>query len=120
MAIDDYTFLKNGIEDNDLSDLFGSNIEVSTYAIKIIKKYYSKVKTISPNHSIVYRGDFYSLLTKYGIPSFIHYLTCLINGFKASSDLKDEMSEILVVDPTYLSNIETLLNNEKKEQIMTV
>ena len=120
MAIDDYTFLKRGMEDNDLSELFGSNIEVSTYAIKIIKKYYSKVKTISPNHSIVYRGDFYSLLTKYGVPSFIHYLTGLINGFKTSTDLKNELSEIYVIDPSYLSNIETLLRNEKKEQIMTV
>jgi len=120
MPISNDVFLKGNFVDNDINELLGSSIEVSTYALSIIKKRYSKIMNITPNHSIVFKGDFYSLLSRYNIPSSVHYVTALLNGYKTSTDFKEELSKIHVIDPTFLDKIETLILNEKKEHIMTI
>ncbi len=47
---------------------------------------FTSVVTVQFQDSVIFTGDFYGLLRKYKVPSYLHYATLVLNGFNASSD----------------------------------
>jgi phosphopantetheine adenylyltransferase len=114
-------FIKRALVDENISDILGNDIESAMLALTTIKEKYITTMQIEPTDSIRFRGCFDNLLSHYNIPSSVHYITCLLNGLKSSSDFKDELSKIYVIDPEYLSKLERVfMKNTKKEYIPTV
>lgn len=73
--------------------------------ITFIRNNKPTAQALDANQVIKYRFDFFSLLSEYNIPSYMHWITMRVNGLKSSIDDFSMLENILCPDPTILNQI---------------
>jgi len=97
-----------------VTDSYYQNYDFETFIEShipyIIQNYISIQKDVPENVTIVYKGDFYGLLSSLLIPMDLHYIVMRVNGFYSSQDFTGEAIVVMVPNDKEI----TLLKNVYK------
>lgn len=97
------TFLPSESNPVFFTENFRNVLETYVPTLRMSRESYT-VK-VDPADSIKYKGDLDGYLYSLSIPSFMHWITCRVNGMKSSLDFNPDYEYIIIPNQVELEQI---------------